>query len=367
MYGTLTHAELTQRIQAWAGERGQRAEVRQTDSEGEYVQAIHAACGEADAVIVNPGAWTHYSWAIRDALAILPVPGRRGAPVGAARARAVAPPLGRRRRRLRALRGHGRRGLPRRARLAAGACGVNRVARRERLQAAMAERDLAGFIVNQPSNVRYLTGYTGSNGARLPRHGAALPDRLPLRHRGRPAGGRLGGRDRPAEPARRRRAARTAELFGAERIGFESAALSYAAWQALDEAARAAGAELVPCEGVVEELRAVKDADEIALHPRRRRALRRDLRLARRGGPRRPRGARGGLGDRAVRARARRRRPVVRADRRLGRERRAAARGPRAARDRALDARRARPRSARRRVLLATARARSRPARASRR
>ena len=74
VYGTLTHAELTQRIQAWAGERGQRAEVRQTDCEGEYVRAIHAACGEADAVIVNPGAWTHYSWAIRDALAILPVP-----------------------------------------------------------------------------------------------------------------------------------------------------------------------------------------------------------------------------------------------------------------------------------------------------
>ena len=41
---------------------------------------------------------------------------------------------------------------------------MNRVARRERLQAAMAERDLAGFIVNQQSNVRYLTGYTGSNG-----------------------------------------------------------------------------------------------------------------------------------------------------------------------------------------------------------
>jgi 3-dehydroquinate dehydratase-2 len=74
VYGTLTHAELTQRIQAWAGERGQRADVRQTDCEGEYVRAIHAACGEADAVIVNPGAWTHYSWAIRDALAILPVP-----------------------------------------------------------------------------------------------------------------------------------------------------------------------------------------------------------------------------------------------------------------------------------------------------
>ena len=74
VYGTLTHAELTQRIQAWAGERGQRAEVRQTDCEGEYVRAIHAACGEADAVIVNPGAWTHYSWAIRDALEPFTVP-----------------------------------------------------------------------------------------------------------------------------------------------------------------------------------------------------------------------------------------------------------------------------------------------------
>ena len=74
VYGTLTHAELTQRIHAWAGERGQRAEVRQTDCEGEYVRAIHAACGEADAVIVNPGAWTHYSYAIRDALELFDVP-----------------------------------------------------------------------------------------------------------------------------------------------------------------------------------------------------------------------------------------------------------------------------------------------------
>jgi Xaa-Pro aminopeptidase len=60
-------------------------------------------------------------------------------------------------------------------------------------------------------------------------------------------------------------AKRIPELFGAERIGFESSALSYAAWRELDEAARAAGAELVPCDQVVESLRAVKDADEIAL------------------------------------------------------------------------------------------------------
>ena len=41
---------------------------RQTNHEGEYVEFLHAALDNADAIVVNPGAWTHYSWAIRDAL-----------------------------------------------------------------------------------------------------------------------------------------------------------------------------------------------------------------------------------------------------------------------------------------------------------
>ena len=47
---------------------------RQTNSEGEYVGWIHDAFGDVDGVIVNPGAWTHYSYAIHDALEILDVP-----------------------------------------------------------------------------------------------------------------------------------------------------------------------------------------------------------------------------------------------------------------------------------------------------
>jgi Xaa-Pro aminopeptidase len=141
---------------------------------------------------------------------------------------------------------------------------VNRVARRERLQAVMAERELAGFIVNGPSNVRYLTGYTGSNG--LVCLGTAARFMTDFRYATSVAALAL---DWEVEIVQQSLlgdvAKRIPELFGAERIGFESSALSYSAWQALDEAARAAGAELVPCDQVVEDLRAVKDADEVAL------------------------------------------------------------------------------------------------------
>ena len=50
------------------------ARCRQTNSEGEYIDWIHDAYGDVDGVIVNPGAWTHYSYAIHDALEILEVP-----------------------------------------------------------------------------------------------------------------------------------------------------------------------------------------------------------------------------------------------------------------------------------------------------
>jgi len=41
---------------------------RQTNHEGEYVEFLHAALDNADALVLNPGAWSHYSWAIHDAL-----------------------------------------------------------------------------------------------------------------------------------------------------------------------------------------------------------------------------------------------------------------------------------------------------------
>jgi 3-dehydroquinate dehydratase-2 len=74
LYGGLSLAELEERIAGWAVELACEVRCRQTDSEAEYVGWCHEALDWADGVIVNPGAWTHYSYAIRDALEIFPGP-----------------------------------------------------------------------------------------------------------------------------------------------------------------------------------------------------------------------------------------------------------------------------------------------------
>ena len=74
LYGGLALAELEDRIAAWAEDLGCTARCRQTNSEGEYVDWCHEALDWADGVIANPGAWTHYSYAIRDALELFSVP-----------------------------------------------------------------------------------------------------------------------------------------------------------------------------------------------------------------------------------------------------------------------------------------------------
>jgi 3-dehydroquinate dehydratase-2 len=74
-YGTITLAEIDARLQALAKELGVAIESFQTNSEGEMCARIHKAHGDkADAVLINAGAWTHYSYGIRDALSILTVP-----------------------------------------------------------------------------------------------------------------------------------------------------------------------------------------------------------------------------------------------------------------------------------------------------
>ena len=73
-YGTLTLSDLESRIYAWARELGLTARCTQTNHEGAYVEAIHDAAGWAGGVVVNPGAWTHYSYAIRDALELFSGP-----------------------------------------------------------------------------------------------------------------------------------------------------------------------------------------------------------------------------------------------------------------------------------------------------
>ena len=74
LYGGLSLEELEARIEEWAGRLDCAVRCRQTNSEGEFVDWCHEALDAADGVIVNPGAWTHYSYAMRDALELLAVP-----------------------------------------------------------------------------------------------------------------------------------------------------------------------------------------------------------------------------------------------------------------------------------------------------
>jgi 3-dehydroquinate dehydratase II len=73
-YGNLSLNELETKIYEWAAELQMTVRCRQTNSEGEFIGWIHDAYADADAVIVNPGAWSHYSYAIHDALELLSVP-----------------------------------------------------------------------------------------------------------------------------------------------------------------------------------------------------------------------------------------------------------------------------------------------------
>ena len=73
-YGRATLNELESRIYGWARDLGASVQCKQTNSEGEYIDWIHEALDWADGVIANPGAWTHYSYAIRDAVELIPVP-----------------------------------------------------------------------------------------------------------------------------------------------------------------------------------------------------------------------------------------------------------------------------------------------------
>jgi 3-dehydroquinate dehydratase II len=74
LYGGVSIGELETKIYAWARELGFTARCFQTNHEGQYVDWCHDARRWASGLIVNPGAWTHYSYAIRDALELCSVP-----------------------------------------------------------------------------------------------------------------------------------------------------------------------------------------------------------------------------------------------------------------------------------------------------
>jgi 3-dehydroquinate dehydratase-2 len=74
LYGGLTIQQLESRIYGWAMELELNVECRQTNSEGEYIGWCHDALDWAGGVVLNPGAWTHYSYAIHDAVELFEVP-----------------------------------------------------------------------------------------------------------------------------------------------------------------------------------------------------------------------------------------------------------------------------------------------------
>ena len=74
-YGTITLAQIDARLKALGKELGANVVCFQTNDEGKMCERIHRAFAEKfDAVLINAGAWTHYSYGLRDALAILTVP-----------------------------------------------------------------------------------------------------------------------------------------------------------------------------------------------------------------------------------------------------------------------------------------------------
>ena len=74
-YGTVTLAEIDAQVQALGNELGAEVACFQSNFEGAMVERVHQAHGDGtDAVVINAGAWTHYSYGLRDALSILEVP-----------------------------------------------------------------------------------------------------------------------------------------------------------------------------------------------------------------------------------------------------------------------------------------------------
>jgi 3-dehydroquinate dehydratase-2 len=74
VYGELSLTELEFRVSGFARELDLEVRFFQTNAEGEFVERLHRLEGLADGLLLNPGAWTHYSWAIHDALEIAGLP-----------------------------------------------------------------------------------------------------------------------------------------------------------------------------------------------------------------------------------------------------------------------------------------------------
>lgn len=74
VYGSLTLEQINKRLADLAAELGAEITCKQSNHEGELIDLLHQAAGSAQAVVFNPGAYTHYSYALRDAVAAIGIP-----------------------------------------------------------------------------------------------------------------------------------------------------------------------------------------------------------------------------------------------------------------------------------------------------
>jgi 3-dehydroquinate dehydratase II len=74
VYGVTSYADLVSMCERTGKELGHEVTVRQTDAEHEMLAWLHAAADEQAPVVLNPGAWSHYNYAVRDACAMLRAP-----------------------------------------------------------------------------------------------------------------------------------------------------------------------------------------------------------------------------------------------------------------------------------------------------
>lgn len=74
LYGSLTLPELDAMVEQEGRELGLEVRCFQSNHEGEFVERLHSLRAGADGLVLNPGAWTHYAWALRDALEIAALP-----------------------------------------------------------------------------------------------------------------------------------------------------------------------------------------------------------------------------------------------------------------------------------------------------
>ena len=74
IYGKSTLGDINRMIKDWADKNKVEVEIFQTNHEGEIIDKIHSAVGNTDFIVINPGAFTHYSIAIRDAISAVEIP-----------------------------------------------------------------------------------------------------------------------------------------------------------------------------------------------------------------------------------------------------------------------------------------------------